>query len=213
MIEEVVNPLARIVKEDKNNQKKILYDNNKKKRDTVAVRVDLISDHLIKNKRNDKNEVMIMEIDSNGDSNIKQLSLRDLLLYVDSKASIIDENIESVTSAPDMVSCLQHRDLRRLDFHYNAEEEPIVIVRRHAVLIAFDPLRAIIMADRMIIIVPPGADSILNTLQEQMRAWKEGKKQSEEVITNINTNIIITNINTNIILISLLIILIGLYSQ
>jgi hypothetical protein len=180
MIEEVVvNPLAKAVKDK--NKKKILYDNNKKKRDTVAVRVDLISDHLIKNKRNDKNEVMIMEIDSNGDSNIKQLSLRDLLLFVDSKASIIDENIESVTSAPDMVSCLQHRDLRRLDFHYNAEEQPIVIVRRHAVLIAFDPLRAIIMADRMIIIVPPGADSILNTLQDEMKAWKEGKKQSEEV--------------------------------
>ena len=98
-----------------------------------------------------------------------------------------------------MVSCLQHRDLRRLDFHYNAEEEPIVIVRRHAVLIAFDPLRAIIMADRIIIIVPPGADSILNTLQEQMKAWKEGKKQSEEVCFH---TIIITNIITNIILIS-----------
>ena len=98
MSEEVVNPLTKVMKDDKNNQKKkIIYDANKKKRDTVAVRVDLISDHLIKNKRNDKNEVMIMEIDSNGDSNIKQLSLIDLVLFVDSKASVIDENLESIT--------------------------------------------------------------------------------------------------------------------
>jgi hypothetical protein len=156
-----------------------------RKRESVSVRVNLISNHLLKTKRlNDRNnnEVMIMEHDELGSNTIRTLSLRDLLLYVDKMASLIDSSLNfDSNNTPDMiVSSLQHRDLRRLDFHYNAEEEPIVIVRRHAVLIAFDPLRAIIMADRMIIIVPPGADEILNTLKENMNAWTETKKKSED---------------------------------
>lgn len=125
-----------------------------------------------------------MEIDDNGNDKISTLSLRDLLLYVDMMSSVIDSNLESASGSKlEMVSCLQHRDLRRLDFHYNAEEEPIVIVRRHAVLIAFDPLRAIIMSQRIIIIVPPGADTLLSKLKENMNEWCQNKKLNEEGVS------------------------------
>jgi hypothetical protein len=41
-------------------------------------------------------------------------------------------------------------------------------VRLYAVLLNFDPLRAIVLHDRLIILVPDGADSILDELQERL---------------------------------------------
>jgi hypothetical protein len=40
--------------------------------------------------------------------------------------------------------------------------------RRHVVLLSFDPIRALIMADRLLLIVPDGADSLLQTLKQYM---------------------------------------------
>lgn len=149
----------------------------KKKIESVTSRVNHISNHLLKNKRltdRGSNEVMIMEIScSNEDSIIRTLTLRDLLLYVNKESSLIDNVLDSDTDRNGMVSYLQHRDLRRLDFHYNDDTGPIVIVRRHAVLIAFDPLRAIIMSDRIILIVPDGADSLLTTLKISINEWAQ----------------------------------------
>lgn len=40
------------------------------------------------------------------------------------------------------------------------------MVRKHAVLIALSPLLAIVTADRVILSVPDGADSLLHILQD-----------------------------------------------
>jgi hypothetical protein len=68
------------------------------------------------------------------------------------------------------VGNIQSRDLRRLDFTYTPQEEPAVLVRRHAVLISLDPLRVIVMADRIVGFMPDGADSLLQTLYMNMQA-------------------------------------------
>ena len=61
------------------------------------------------------------------------------------------------------------RDLRRLDFNLNPSEEPSFWVRKHAVLISIDPIRAVVMASRIIIIVPPGGmDNILEILEKHL---------------------------------------------
>jgi hypothetical protein len=41
---------------------------------------------------------------------------------------------------------LRIRDLRRLDSDFN-RDGPVVLVRRHAILFSFDPIRSIIMGE------------------------------------------------------------------
>ena len=49
---------------------------------------------------------------------------------------------------------------------YDSHAEPLIMVRKHAVLIALSPLLAIVTADRVILSVPDGADSLLHILQD-----------------------------------------------
>jgi hypothetical protein len=75
-------------------------------------------------------------------------------------------NSESGTSRS--IREIQFHDLRHLENQFHTHEEPTVIVRRHAVLISLNPLRAIVTADRLILIVPDGADSLLYMLHDYM---------------------------------------------
>jgi magnesium transporter len=43
------------------------------------------------------------------------------------------------------------------------------MVRRHALLLILDPLRAIVLRDRLLLLVPDGADEILNHLESRLR--------------------------------------------
>lgn len=50
----------------------------------------------------------------------------------------------------------------------DSHAEPMIIVRKHTVLIALSPLLAIVTADRVILSVPDGADSLLYILQDYL---------------------------------------------
>jgi hypothetical protein len=64
---------------------------------------------------------------------------------------------------------LHPRDMRRLVTPFSASNEPELIVRRHVILLNFDPLRAIILRDRLLVLVPDGADSLLVNLERRVR--------------------------------------------
>lgn len=64
---------------------------------------------------------------------------------------------------------LHPRDMRRLVTPFSASNEPELIVRRHVMLLNFDPLRAIILRDRVLVLVPDGADSLLVNLETRVR--------------------------------------------
>ncbi|KAL3781456.1 hypothetical protein ACHAW5_009647 [Stephanodiscus triporus] len=64
---------------------------------------------------------------------------------------------------------LHPRDMRRLVTPFSSSNEPQLIVRRHAMLLNFDPLRAIVLKDRLLVLVPDGADSILIALERRVR--------------------------------------------
>jgi len=68
---------------------------------------------------------------------------------------------------------LHPRDMRRLVTPFSASNEPELIVRRHVMLLNFDPLRAIILRDRLLILVPEGADSLLITIEKRVRGGLE----------------------------------------
>jgi len=64
---------------------------------------------------------------------------------------------------------LHPRDMRRLVTPFSSSNEPELIVRRHVMLLNFDPLRAIVLRDRLLVLVPSGADSILDWLEKSVR--------------------------------------------
>ncbi|KAL7556153.1 hypothetical protein ACA910_006252 [Epithemia clementina (nom. ined.)] len=78
---------------------------------------------------------------------------------------------------------LHPRDMRKLVTPFSSSNEPDLIVRRHAMLMNFDPLRTIILRDRLLVLVPDGADSILVDLERRVRG---GHKELEDVIFGRN---------------------------
>lgn len=79
--------------------------------------------------------------------------------------------VRSHSRSADGVGRIQSRDLRRLDILYTPQEEPAILIRRHAVLISLDPLRVIVMWNRVVGFVPEGADTLLKTLYINMKVW------------------------------------------
>ncbi len=62
---------------------------------------------------------------------------------------------------------LRHRDLRIL-FTENHSSEPCVAVRRGVVLVHMESIRAIVLWNKVFLIVDDGADSVLGRVEEQM---------------------------------------------
>jgi len=85
------------------------------------------------------------------------------------EAEPTEKEQEEVTYRERLGGYLHPRDMRRLVTPFSASNEPDVIVRRHVILLNFDPLRAIIVRDRLLVIVPDGADSLLVSLEQRVR--------------------------------------------
>ena len=68
--------------------------------------------------------------------------------------------------------------MRRLVTPFSSSNEPEVIVRRHVILLNFDPLRAIVLRDRLLVLVPDGADQILETLAKRLKGGMHGMEAS-----------------------------------
>lgn len=144
--------------------------------------------------------ICMREILSTGYNSLIEFSLKHLLSLVNSASDHIDakrnslicdkpfasvpeidfKNVEfmKATSALHNHDMLHHgsapnilaRDIRRLDFDSHPNEEPSIRVRKHVVIFVIDPIRAIIMSSRIIIIVPPGGmDQILEIVEKYMR--------------------------------------------
>eukprot|EP00523_Entomoneis_sp_CCMP467_P007701 CAMPEP_0168732158 /NCGR_PEP_ID=MMETSP0724-20121128/7631_1 /TAXON_ID=265536 /ORGANISM="Amphiprora sp., Strain CCMP467" /LENGTH=695 /DNA_ID=CAMNT_0008779177 /DNA_START=1965 /DNA_END=4052 /DNA_ORIENTATION=+ len=86
---------------------------------------------------------------------------------------------EEITYRERLGGYLHPRDMRRLVTPFSASNEPEIIVRRHVMLLNFDPLRAIILRDRLLILIPDGADSMLVDLERRVRG---GSKELEAAI-------------------------------
>lgn len=64
---------------------------------------------------------------------------------------------------------LHPRDMRRLVTPFVASNEPEIIVRRHCMLLNFDPVRAIILRDRLLLLVPDGADDLTGRVEKILK--------------------------------------------
>jgi hypothetical protein len=104
----------------------------------------------------------VVSAPSSGDANV---------VPVDSiKSQRYDENGSPLTSG--IVTELRMRDLRLLDNVFNPDGIHSILVRKNCVVLSLDPFRAVITADRIIIVTPShpmaehNMDQILNMFQK-----------------------------------------------
>jgi Mg2+ and Co2+ transporter CorA len=91
---------------------------------------------------------------------------------------------QSITHRERLGGYLHPRDMRRLVTPFSATNEPELIVRRHVMLLNMDPLRAIVLRDRLLVLVPNGADSILEQLEKRIIG---GSKEMENSVFDDET--------------------------
>lgn len=87
-------------------------------------------------------------------------------------------------------SHLHTRDLRQL-FSANSASEPAIAVRRHVVLFNFEAIRAIVLVDRLILLVPSGAGSELRDIERELNTEHEEVLEFEmrayEALLNVSS--------------------------
>lgn len=92
----------------------------------------------------------------------------------------MDSNTEAQDSYCSAANPLRLRDLRRLEARFDGSDESTLLVRWHAILISLEPIMAIVMTNRIILLVPDGADSLLSLVEDHMMLWVESKQQAAE---------------------------------
>lgn len=98
------------------------------------------------------------------------------------------------------VSSLRHRDIRRLEHQFGSRCQSCVIVKRHAVLLVMDPIRsatnassrmlmtwsrAIIMADRVILLVPDAGDRLLAAVESNVLSDESEGREGRVLLTDL----------------------------
>jgi len=122
-----------------------------------------------------------------------------------SGGTIIDK--KAVTLAPEyrgqggrcrntIMTLIQPRDLRVIDPEFSGtvihHHEPVILVRRHCIIISFPYVRAIILADRCYFFPEKGADNELLPILER---FHEFGKQYQLILTTNQSNQNIDNLN------------------
>eukprot|EP01038_Epipyxis_sp_PR26KG_P013461 gene13461-18057_t len=139
-----------------------------------------------------------LEIYPSGESGYKYTkTLTEMLSYIREEVNKIDEQYynnlvqsqeESRRYSQSSVHNVRLHDLQHLVHRFNPHEEPVIIVRRHLIIISFNPIRAVVMANKLIFIVPQGSESLLLLLQEHLNAVVEGEDK-ERVGENVSTEL------------------------
>ena len=83
------------------------------------------------------------------------------------------ESIESLNETKRNIREIQYHDLRHREHQFHRHEEPNILIRRHTVLMSLNPLRMIFMHNKIILIVPDGADQLLYLLHEHLNSIAE----------------------------------------
>ena len=101
-----------------------------------------------------------------------------------SKRNAVPVSTKLLTHRERLGGYLHPRDMRRLVTPFSSTNEPEIIVRRHVILLNMDPLRAIVLRDRLLVLVPDGADAILEHLERRVRG---GLKEMENFVFDDDT--------------------------
>jgi hypothetical protein len=117
------------------------------------------------------NPTHTLTIDASGESNLDRKSLRDILIELIAELDTHNDRGSSISAAGYCIDKLRLRDLRRLDPTAGFAEETSIISRKHAVLFTMNPVKAIVTAQKLVLFVPDGADTLLEKLPALINAY------------------------------------------
>lgn len=145
-------------------------DSSRPRRMTVDNRVDLekltadLHEANFYTKSDSATSIIVKEIKSLGsshDDRVIDRSVTSRQLYNDYIDYIrkIDKDCQSPSLAQcDLARQVKIHEIRKLEFELNPHEERSIYIRRHCVLVALDPIRAMITAEKVILFIAHGAD-------------------------------------------------------
>lgn len=89
----------------------------------------------------------------------------------------------SEMSSPHPMRSLHSRDLRSMDPAYTLKAaHPGIAVRRHVVLANFDPMRAVILHDRLLVLLPKlGSEELVEDLCHHLRLASVGSRDDDDI--------------------------------
>ena len=74
---------------------------------------------------------------------------------------------------------IRHRDIRLLEANFSFSQDPVVMVRRHCIIVVLPPVRCLIVYNSVFVMIPDGDDYILETFLSHMNG-KEDMFDGEE---------------------------------
>lgn len=137
----------------------------------ISDAINAIGPFRLKQKQESYKLVTVQEIFANGESGNKTTkSLTELLEFVQHEVQRLggSGSPKDSSASPRRTLNVRVNDLLHL-VHDVRNEEPILLIRRHAVIINFYPIRAIVLADKLIMVIPKFVeDELTQLLQEIM---------------------------------------------
>ena len=130
--------------------------------------------------------VNVQEFDDRGHAHLKQAAVRQLVADIVGTTSAWDldkarlrkvalpESQKDGDGRAHGVGAIRIRvrDLRLLDYNTHPNSGFSIVVRRHSVLLSLDPIRAVVMANKVVLMVPAGGmDHIVTVLGGFMASW------------------------------------------
>lgn len=165
--------------------------------ETVAERLESVNPKMYHRKPKETDIFVVKEIPINGESSLRDMTLRQLYVELNEYVSEKDSKMSKTGSviSDDPLHIQQHnpnnqdlqvraRDLRRLELTTHNQEKPVIVVRRHLVIMAFGEIHVVVLADKILMIVKPGVDELLVTLERHIRDW-----QPETTVGNIKFSV------------------------
>lgn len=138
-------------------------------------------------------KINIYEMCSDGRAFMKSMTIKELFNLI---------NQENPTNTDDINTCdkVNFRELRRLSYNINPNAEATIYVRKHVVILSIDTTRAVITSNRLMFIVPNGADSMLEIIGSHMNGWSTSSttRDSHEFISSTLVPSFASETNLNI---------------
>eukprot|EP01041_Mallomonas_annulata_P005105 gene5105-10218_t len=133
--------------------------------------------------------VMILEISESGSNRYISMSFKEFLYDLRLQSLNIDEkipseplyNLDENLSGSSYLRSLRIRchDLHHLEESFASVKDSLILVRRHAVIVVIDPIRAVVTSNKLYLIVPEGGDQLMQILEDSIVSWKYPAKDIE----------------------------------
>lgn len=154
---------------------------------SIKAAISSLKPYFTKQRKVEASVVQIQEVFRSGESGYRNaLTLRGLLEYIHEQVNALENATtrENSTKASTLTRRsgtreLRLQDLRHIQDQFSIHEEPTLIIRRHSVVLSLNPIRAIVTCEKLIVIVPDGADSLLLLLHDHLLSMVDGKNKDD----------------------------------